>query len=185
MRLNAFVLRSEAVRDRNVERLQRFHLPVEPVERIRPIIVGPTDARPNVLHAEILQMPNGIVEPMIFEMEPLADAHVRECTCESACTQASAFRLLEAAPCRSGGSRTSPRLRDAASSPAKLAADRTDCTNGFDRPCPSAARPCAGLPIPAPPPPRTSIRRPPRPTPAASSRRESHRSLSGHSWMVQ
>ena len=35
MRLNAFVLRSKAVRDRNVERLERFHLPVEPVERIR------------------------------------------------------------------------------------------------------------------------------------------------------
>ena len=118
MRLNALVLGSKAVRDRNVERLEGFHLPVEPIERIRPIRVGPTDSCPDVLDAEILQMPNGIVEPVVLEMKPLADTQVAECTCENACTKASAFHPREAAPCRSGDSRTSPRLRDAASWPA-------------------------------------------------------------------
>src|SRR5690349_8716017 len=77
MRLNALVLRSETVRDCNVEWLESFHLPVEPVERVRTIRVGPTDSGPKVFHAEILQMPHRIVQAVVFKVKPLTDADVR------------------------------------------------------------------------------------------------------------
>src|SRR4029078_3991848 len=77
MRLNAFVLGSKAVGDSCIEGLQSLYLPVEPINCIGTVRIRPTDPCPNVLHPEILQMTNGIVQSVILKMEPLADADFR------------------------------------------------------------------------------------------------------------
>src|SRR5262245_64171694 len=77
MRRDPPVLRREAEGDGDVERRQRLHLPVEPVERIGPEAVGPGEAGPEMLDAEPLEPAHRIGEAMILVMEPLADAECR------------------------------------------------------------------------------------------------------------
>src|SRR5438067_9375707 len=67
----------ERERHRDVEFLQRAHLPVEPVERIREETLGPAEARAHMFHAEASQPHHGFVQTMILEVEPLAYAQSR------------------------------------------------------------------------------------------------------------
>jgi len=49
------MLGREAVRDRGIERLQRLHLAVEPCVGFGPEAIGPAQAGPQILDAEILE----------------------------------------------------------------------------------------------------------------------------------
>src|SRR5690606_28120557 len=71
MRHEAAMLWREAEGSGYVKVRQRFHLPVEPVERIRPETVGPRKAGTNAGHTQPLHPFHGIVQPVILEMEPL------------------------------------------------------------------------------------------------------------------
>src|SRR3954465_7568803 len=77
VRHDAARLRRETERDRHVEVVERRHLSVEPRVRIRTQAVRPAQARAQLLHAELLQPPYAVVEPVIFEMKPLAHAKLR------------------------------------------------------------------------------------------------------------
>src|SRR5579883_1015073 len=77
MRANAFALRRETERERHVERLERAHLPVEPRFGVRAQPVRPAQARPQMPHAQIAQPANAVLQPVIFEMKPLADSQLR------------------------------------------------------------------------------------------------------------
>src|SRR5689334_14461797 len=52
---NAFRLRCETERQRDIERLERGHLPVEPTLRVRPEAVRPAQSRADVPHAQLAQ----------------------------------------------------------------------------------------------------------------------------------
>jgi hypothetical protein len=70
------MLGREAERRRDVELVERRHLAVEPRQCIRSEAVGPAETGPDVRHTETTQPRDGIVEPMILEVEPLADPEV-------------------------------------------------------------------------------------------------------------
>ena len=72
---DAHVLRSKTQRQRSIERLQGLHLAIEPCFCIFTIPIRPAHAGAQVLHAQTLQPIDSEVEPRIFIVEPLADAH--------------------------------------------------------------------------------------------------------------
>src|SRR5207249_336154 len=74
VRLDALRFRSETKSQGNVKLLQCAHLAVEPFERPRPQAVGPAQAGPDVSYPQLPQPSYCIMEPMIIEMEPLANA---------------------------------------------------------------------------------------------------------------
>ena len=117
-------------------------------------------------------------------MKPLADAERRRVVRESAGRRVSMCRPRATGPCGNDGSRRSPRPRGAASSPARLSADRRGCTSGCAAHGRSTARPCAGAQIPAPPRRRSSMRRPRRPRREAPPAASISCSLAGHSSIV-
>ena len=53
------------------------HLSVEPFERVGPEAVGPAQAGTQMADAELAQPAHRVVEPVVLEMEPLADAEMR------------------------------------------------------------------------------------------------------------
>src|SRR5438046_2614880 len=67
MRANADAFRSEAERQGDVERLESAHLSIEPAVCIRPVRIGPAQARAQLLDAEPLQPADGALEPWILE----------------------------------------------------------------------------------------------------------------------
>src|SRR5215207_8557985 len=71
---DAAMLRREAKGKRYIEVLDRAHLPVEPRVRVRTKAVRPAQTGAQMPHAELAQPADRVVEPMIFEMKPLADA---------------------------------------------------------------------------------------------------------------
>src|SRR5215204_3517138 len=73
---DAPVLGREAEGDRDIEIGDRLHLPVEPVECVGAKTVGPGQARAQMLDAEPLHPGDGVVEPVVLEVKPLADAHL-------------------------------------------------------------------------------------------------------------
>src|SRR3546814_3343057 len=70
------MLRREAEGQRHVEFLERGHLSVEPRFGIRAEAVGPAQPGAQMPHAELPQPLHRIVEPMVFEVKPLADAEI-------------------------------------------------------------------------------------------------------------
>ncbi len=164
---------------------QRLHLPVEPVERVGAEAVGPGQPGAQIGHAEALHPGHGLVEPVILEVEPLAEAHVGRVVARTARAPASASRPRAAGPCRNGGNRTSPPPRGGGSSPARRAAGRRGCTSGCAAPCRSAARRCASGPNPAPPRRRRSRCRPPMTQIGWSVTARISSILAGHSWICQ
>ena len=87
MRLDAAVLRCEAKGRGNVEIVERPHLPIEPAVGVGTEAVRPAQAGAYLAHAEPLQPTHGIVEAVVFEVEPLADAQRRGVArdCRTAC----------------------------------------------------------------------------------------------------
>lgn len=77
MRNDAARRRSEAERYSQVELIERSHLAVEPGGCVGPMPVRPAQTRPQVLDSQPSKPSNSIVQPVIFEVEPLADAHLR------------------------------------------------------------------------------------------------------------
>lgn len=63
--------------DGRVEIFQRGHLPIKPLQRIRPMPIGPTDAGAQFLDTEFLQPFHGEIQTMVFKMKPLADSQFR------------------------------------------------------------------------------------------------------------
>jgi len=76
VRLEPFGFGREAERDSRIELGHRIHLTIEPGLGARPGRVGPAQARPQVTYAQPAQPPHGLIEPMVFEVEPLADAEL-------------------------------------------------------------------------------------------------------------
>src|SRR5215203_4998959 len=72
---DAAVLGREAERHGNVKIRERFHLPVEPGERMRPETVSPRQAGTQMFDAEPLEPGHGLFQPVILEMKPLANAN--------------------------------------------------------------------------------------------------------------
>ena len=68
------MLGREAEGDGDVEVAQRLHLPVEPAERVGAEAVGPGKAGAEIGHAEPLHPGHRVVEPVVLEVEPLAEA---------------------------------------------------------------------------------------------------------------
>ena len=66
----------EAVRDGDVERFERFHLPVEPGRGIGTVPVGPAQARSQAPDAQLLQPSHRLVQPRVLIMEPLVDSEL-------------------------------------------------------------------------------------------------------------
>src|SRR5512146_1129436 len=64
----------EAQGQRRLKLLQRRHLPIEPRFSIRTKRVRPTDARPQIFHAEIPQPFDTKIKPVVFEVKPLANS---------------------------------------------------------------------------------------------------------------
>src|SRR5690606_7876097 len=77
MRRHCAMLRGEAECERHVEISKRGHLPVEPLERIWAKAVGPRQAGPHMLDPEPLHPSHRIVQPVVLEMKPLAQAECR------------------------------------------------------------------------------------------------------------
>ena len=86
-------------------------------ERIRPKAVGPGQAGPEVPDAEPPHPGDGVVEPMILEMKPLAQPHRWRVSGKRSQRRLWASRPRATAPCGNAGSRTSPPPPCAASSP--------------------------------------------------------------------
>src|SRR3972149_212165 len=74
VRLYAACLRGEAEGQSDVEVLERPHLPVEPGEREWTVAVRPAEAGAELFYPEPLEPLHGVVEPVVLEVEPLADA---------------------------------------------------------------------------------------------------------------
>src|SRR5690606_31601911 len=74
---HALRLRRDAEGEGDIEALERLHLAVEPGVRVRAKAVGPAQAGSQVPDPELLHPANGIIEPVILEMEPLTDAQLR------------------------------------------------------------------------------------------------------------
>src|SRR3954470_7706060 len=72
VRPHAFTLGREAERQRHLKGLQRAHLPIEPGLRVRPETVDPTQSRTDVGYTQIAHPPDRIVQPVVLEVEPLA-----------------------------------------------------------------------------------------------------------------
>src|SRR5690606_18504233 len=56
---------------------KRGHLPIEPFERIWAKAVGPRQAGPQMSDPEPFHPRDGILQPVVFEMKPLAQAKCR------------------------------------------------------------------------------------------------------------
>src|SRR5438067_4420967 len=72
-----FTFRREAECERNVERVYRTHLTIEPRLGVRPEAVRPTQSRPDVGYTQFPQPADRRIEPRVLEMEPLADPELR------------------------------------------------------------------------------------------------------------
>src|SRR6476620_4716473 len=75
MRSDPHVLRSEAERESGAERLQRLHLAIKPCFRVFTVPIRPTYSSAQILHAKTLEPFDGEIQPRIFIVKPLADAH--------------------------------------------------------------------------------------------------------------
>jgi hypothetical protein len=64
----------KAVGEGDVKSIECAHLPVEPLQCIRPPAISPTYTGPKSPDADFLQPSYGGVESWIFKMEPLADS---------------------------------------------------------------------------------------------------------------
>src|SRR5262245_3339650 len=71
IRPDATRIGGETVGEGYLEGLQRFHLPIEPLLRVRTQAIGPAQASPQVGYAKLSQATNRALEPMVLEMEPL------------------------------------------------------------------------------------------------------------------
>src|SRR4051794_39123612 len=67
------MLRREAESDRDIEVLECRHLPIEPLQRVRPEAVCPAQSSANMLDAQLPEPPNRIVEPVVLIVKPLAN----------------------------------------------------------------------------------------------------------------
>src|SRR5579885_182957 len=76
VRAKAALLGSEAKGEGDVKRLEGFHLAVKPALPAGTIAVGPTEAGAELLDAEFAEPADGVLEAMVLEMEPLADAEL-------------------------------------------------------------------------------------------------------------
>src|SRR3954468_19052335 len=72
VRPHAFALGREAEGQRHLKGLQRAHLPIEPGLRVRPEAVSPAQSRTDVGYTQIAHPPDRIVQPVVLEVEPLA-----------------------------------------------------------------------------------------------------------------
>ena len=77
VRPDSVVLRRKAECKGHVKILQLPHLAIEPVRGIGPEIICRLRPRAQVLDSEFFEPPDGIIQPMIFKVEPLADAEFR------------------------------------------------------------------------------------------------------------
>ena len=77
VRLDAEMVGREAEGDGGVERLERFHLPVEPVLPAVAVAVPPAKPGAQVGDAELLHPAHRVVEAVVVPVEPLHDAHLR------------------------------------------------------------------------------------------------------------
>src|SRR5579871_77157 len=73
VRLDAAAFRRETECDGHVKLFESVHLPIEPFLCIRAQAVGPTEAGAEVFNAQLPQPSHSVLEPVILEMEPLAD----------------------------------------------------------------------------------------------------------------
>src|SRR5438067_151769 len=71
VRLQAPMLRGVTKSQRDLEVIQRPHLPVKPGVSIGPKTVRPTQPRAEVLDSKFSQPSNSVIQPMILKMEPL------------------------------------------------------------------------------------------------------------------
>src|SRR5687768_7758855 len=82
MRPDSLCLRCEAEREGDLEGLERAHLAVEPGLGVRAEAVGPAHAGAEMANAKLLQPRHGLIEPVILEVQPLADAERRRVVAE-------------------------------------------------------------------------------------------------------
>ena len=76
VRRNAPVFGSKTKCQRDIEFLERVHLSIEPILRARAETVRPTQTCADIFHTEFSHPAHGLIEAVIFEMEPLADAEL-------------------------------------------------------------------------------------------------------------
>ena len=74
MRLDSFLLGSEAVGDRHITRLKCLHLPVKPVKGIGAKAIRPREAGSEVPHAKPAHPFYRLVQPVILEVKPLTQS---------------------------------------------------------------------------------------------------------------
>src|SRR5581483_3921636 len=72
IRQKAAVFGRKTIRNSHLEIVERLHLPIEPFIGAGPKTIRPTDARPNIFHAELLQKLNTTIDATVLEMKPLA-----------------------------------------------------------------------------------------------------------------
>ena len=77
MRLQSAVIGGKAESDRHVEIFERPHLAIEPHPGVGTKTIGPTEPGAQIANPEPLQPSYCIVEPVVVEMKPLADAQFR------------------------------------------------------------------------------------------------------------
>src|SRR5947209_7578975 len=82
MRRNAPVLGRETEGHGEVKIGERFHLAIEPVERMGTKTVRPGEPGAQMAHAEPLHPGDRFVKSMILKMKPLAEAERRGLRCE-------------------------------------------------------------------------------------------------------
>lgn len=74
MRLQPAGLGCEAESDGDVEAVEELHLPIEPAVRSGAEAVRPAQAGTQIAHPEIPHQADGLLQAVILEMKPLADA---------------------------------------------------------------------------------------------------------------
>jgi hypothetical protein len=77
VREHAARLWGETKRQSDLEFLEGAHLSVEPIYRLRTQAISPAQPRTQVLNAQTVQPEDRVVEPVILEVKPLANAEVR------------------------------------------------------------------------------------------------------------
>ena len=71
------MLRRKAKGDRHLEFLERAHLPIKPGIGIGPKAIRPTKPGAQMADAKLAEQADRVVQSMILEVKPLADAKVR------------------------------------------------------------------------------------------------------------
>src|SRR5690242_3968950 len=77
VRAHAMAVRGKAERQRDIEFFERGHLAVEPGQSAWAQAISPAQARPQLLDTEFPHPFDGLFEPVVLKMEPLADAQFR------------------------------------------------------------------------------------------------------------